>query len=274
MISSTVSILLPKENNIPFYESFVNQYSFIISVTFITHYIIGNKCNDEEILQIFQNMHGKLEDYNTLQIYMQGAGLCISAPQLDEHRGLLNEKVFNDLMKKKISSKDILLFFNNALEFTSIYALFELTIKRILQENNIISNKTFFREEEFVEKINEYLDSKSIKDKFYKELNNRISISNGNVLKMFFNYFTCIRHLYAHNGGMISPKWKQDFLSKKGILENNLPFSINNELVVDSLTKIKVNSNDYFYLPDIQANIFRNICVSIIEAIYVTYCTE
>lgn len=271
MQSCTISMLFPIEK-IPYYESFHLQYSLTTSSNFILYQLM-EKASEEEIFELFESYHGNLNDYNNVQILMMGAHMSMTCPQTLESRGLLLDKFFISMAKKETKPKEVLANFLNAKEFILIYAIFENVLKGEFLKLGILGEGKFMREKDLFQFLTDKLNTQDMMNDFLIYLSQRSPIKDFETLKTFWNFFTHIRHLYTHSGGMVTTKWAATYINLKKNLEekvhlfDNLFLKMRLYSAIDGFEpKIgqNFNANDHF------SNIFRNFIVYIMEALYLS----
>lgn len=271
MQSCTISMLFPMEK-IPYYESFHLQYSLATSSNFILFELM-EKASEEEVFKLFESYHGNLEDYKNAQMLMMGAHISMRCPQLNESRGLLLDKFFISMMKEKVKPKEVLANFLNAKEFILSYAIFENVLKGEFIRTGVLSEGKFMREKDLFDFLKNKLNSQELMSYFITYLSQRSPFKDFETLNTFWNFFTHIRHLYTHSGGMVTAKWAATYTSLKLNLEGKVHLFDNLILkqrlyrAIDGFSPEIgqiFNANDHF------SNIFRNFIVYIMEALYLS----
>ncbi|PMG96609.1 hypothetical protein BCU78_24885 [Vibrio lentus] len=271
MQSCTISMLFPIEK-IPYYESFHLQYSLATSSNFILFELM-EKASEEEVFELFESFHGNLDDYKRAQMLMMGAHMSMTCPQAKESRGLLLDKFFISMAKRKTKPKELLANFLNAKEFILIYAIFENVLKGEFLRLGILAEGKFMREKDLFKFLNDKLSKQDMMDDFVKCLSQRSPIKDFETLTTFWKFFTHIRHLYTHSGGMVTAKWIATYINLKTNLEDKV------YLFDDLFLKQRLNSaidgfepevGQIFNANDHFSNIFRNLIVYIMEALYLS----
>jgi hypothetical protein len=268
MHSCTVSMLLPTGKKVPFYESFLLQYSLVVSSNLIIFELIENS-TENQILDLFKKYHGQIDDHKDKNILLTAMMLESNAPQASELRGLLLDKFFLSMAVDKKTSKFILSSFINAKEFLLIYAVFEGVIKAELVKCGALAEGKYLREKDIVNGINSKLDEKT--NEFVEHLSTRSSLGKIEDVGCFWDFFTHFRHLYIHSGGYVTAKWLDQFTSKKEkiievIAKFECPISAVN--LIDVIEKLELSEGKMFYINDSFSNIFRNLVILIMESLY------
>ncbi len=268
MNSATISMLLPMGKKVQYYETFLLQYSLIISSNLIIYDLIG-KSTEKTIFELYENYHGQLKDYHFKDIYMTSMMLEDNSPQKNEQRGLMLDKLFLSMSIDKKSPKFILQSFINLKEFLLLYSIFEGVLKKEFIHSKVLPENKYLKEKEIID----YIEKKVFnnKDNFIKILAQRSPLGGFKDLKVFWNFFTHFRHLFFHAGGYVTLKWLQNFKTKKREIIN-IVNGFNCEIAADEIielfNELEIEEGKMFYVTDKFSNIFRNFIVRIMESLY------
>jgi len=261
-------MLLPTEKKIQFYESFLLQYSLVVSSNLIIFELIENS-TESQILALFEKYHGQIDDHKNKNTLLTAMMLESNAPQASELRGLLLDKFFVSIAVDKKTPKFILSSFINAKEFLLIYAIFEGVIKAELERCGVLAEGKYLREKDIVNYINSKLGTKV--SGFVEHLSTRSPIGKFEDIECFWDFFTHFRHLYVHSGGQVTTKWLDQFTSKKEkiiAVISKFECPISASLLIDSIEKLELSQGKMFYINDSFSNIFRNLVILIMESLY------
>lgn len=272
MQSCTVSTLLPNGKHVQYYESFVLQYSLIVSSNLIIYELI-NQSTEDQIFSLFEKYHGQMNDYDYKRRNLLSMMIESNAPQHQECRGLLLDKFFLSMSIDKKKPKEILLSFVNAKEFLLLYAVFEGVLKSEFEKTGVLKNGTFLREKDIPLLLIKKLNKNKNDGLFLGHLTKRSPLSTHEELAVFWDFFTHFRHLYAHSGGYVTIKWLEQYKSKREKLintVNNFDCAISGSLLTKSIENIEAFENKMFYIEDGFSNIFRNFIIYIMESLYLT----
>lgn len=263
----TLSIRLPIEKNIEFYEKFILQYSLIIVSMNCYEELIDEYVTEEKIMKYFDMFHGMFNDYEDKRDYIHYMSLDADFKQLHESRGLYLDRFYVDLQKKTYTPSKLLKYFNNINQFLLLYSTFEGILKNEYRMKEIINEGKFVRENQLICFSEKYVEKYNCKKKFLSEISERSLMENFDEISCLWNYFTNIRHLYVHSSGIVTEKWLQKIKSSynklEDLLERDIVWEIGKEL---SLEKVKVDTT--FYIEDNLLNFFRNYIVAFMESLY------
>lgn len=268
MHSATVSMLLPAEKTVPFYESFLLQYSLVVSSNLIIFELVSNS-TEEQIFRLFEEYHGQIDDHKKKNMLLTAMMIESNAPQTNEIRGLSLDKFFLSMAIDKKSAKFILSSFINTKEFLLIYAVFEGVVKAELMKSGILNNGKFLREKDIISNIALKLSEK--KELFEEHLSARSPLGKIEDIECFWDFFTHFRHLFIHSGGYVTQKWLDQLTQKKNNIINtieNFECPISAYFLIDSINELELINGKMFYIGDRFSNIFRNLVVLIMESMY------
>jgi len=272
-----ISMLLPldsQKQKIKFYEDFILQYSLIISSNLIIYNLV-EESNEEHLFELFTSYHTMFNEYIEINKILPILHLELQTPQQNEIRGLILDRFFIEMFNKKYSSKDLLKHFINFKEFVVLYSLFEGILKEEFIRCRLIDENKFLKEKDIIEYILKKYENISKIDLFEKILKDR-SIYNIGLLKLFWDLYTHFRHLFFHNAGKITSKWKNKFDNIKDklidILDKSNSNSILNLNIIEDIEYINsfIKINEYFFVSDKFSNMFRDFIINILEAMYLT----
>lgn len=270
--AAKISILLPMQGRVNFYNDFILQYSILISSNMIIYELVSES-NEDKIFDLFQSYHSMFNDYDYISNILPVIGIQMEVPQQEEIRGLILDKFFVEMMSKKYSPKQILFNYINLKEFVVLYALFEGILKEEFIRCGLIDENKYLREKDIIEYIKKKY--KYNLDKLNDILESR-SIYNLGSIESWWKFYTHFRHLIFHNGGKITRKWKNFYDNLKSNLIENLKSEKSNESfleiinILDNLEKIdnSINIDEYFFLSDEFTNMFRDFVINLMESMY------
>lgn len=275
MQSHTISMLLPIDKidkidkSVKTYESFLLQYSLIVSSNFIIYELI-EKSTEDEIFKLFEKYHGSIDDYGDKEALMLGMMLEDNSPQKNETRGLWLDKFFIAMAHDKKSPKFILSSFINAKEFLLLYAIFEGVLKDSFIRSGTLPEGKFLREKDVISLLRKSLSERD--EKFLEQLKIRSPLSNFEELECFWDFYTHFRHLYFHSGGYITKKWLANYkVKQEKLIKSIAGFNCKMSALqlAEEFEELEVIENKMFYVTDKFANIFRNYIVRIMESMYI-----
>jgi hypothetical protein len=268
MHSATVSMLLPTGKTVQYYESFLLQYSLVVSSNLIIFELVSNSTEDQ-ILSLFEKYHGQIDDHKEKNMLLTAMMIESNAPQANEIRGLSLDKFFLSMAIDEKSPKFILSSFINAKEFLLIYAVFEGVVKAELVKSGILNDGKFLREKDIVNNIALRLAEK--KGLFEEHLSARSPFGKIEDVDCFWDFFTHFRHLFIHSGGYATQKWLDQLTQKKKNIINTIKSfecQMSAKLLIDSIEELELFNGKMFYIGDRFLNIFRNLIVLIMESMY------
>lgn len=209
MLELTFTPLIPSPQAAPFYCNFYNQYSLIqINDTLlsqVTEILPVEK--REALIAALENFDS---DQDQAAIWRLGAGIMDPAQmrRRKEKRGLSLE-VVNILREEGV---DPLIWYMQVNEFLLMYAVCEQAIKEYLvsqspdytdkdlSEANLL--KTLFKSME--------VNSRAREKEFLRELSEATNevLNEKNRILALWDYYTMLRHAFAHAGGQVTDKLK------------------------------------------------------------------
>ena len=266
----TYSVILPVEETPQFYESFTLQYSLIITSNLLINELIENS-TEESVLESLTQYHGIIHDYKEKQIHLASLMLEYTPPQTEEIRGLALDKLFMSMGLENKTPKFILQSIQNTKELLLLHSVFEGVIKTEAQRVHIIPEGKYFREKDIPEVVKNMVRDKE--EYFLEILSSRCPLKTFADINDCWVFFTHLRHAHIHSGGYATPKWIDQFKTKKENLLtsiSNWGSSISSIQIYKIIEDLEAQPGKLLYTDNQLSNIFRNFIVNIMESLYLT----
>lgn len=271
VLFDTYDMIQPIPGSLKEYELFYNLYSQNIKNNILENqvfkelkYQLSNI--NTEIIQSLKKEEA-LHDVNLTLVGLEhNKGKRYEYPRgLSNSDSVLLNKYFNGDYDLYID------FTSNYQQVIIIYSLFETTIKAYLKSKYNFDSQ---RQKNLIEDL---LNNETDLAISYKNLTNS-ALSNDDINNLWL-YYTNIRNLYSHSGGIIG----SEFIDKMQKLQNGIQQINDNHFLIESsvansqgyeLFQLSQFVNqDLFKINEYNLRFFRNFLVNIWESIYITYNT-
>lgn len=211
---------------------------------------------EHTIDQIIENIFENREQM--IKILLSGMGLQ------QENSTKKDIDIDRDMLLKSTTSKnwfDLIKGLLNVWEFIFLYGAIESTFK------NILSKQGKVREEDLLG---------SVFDQF-ENLADNLGFEKSDIEKIWF-FYTELRNIYVHNHGLINNRIKSNLGGKLEDLKIAI-YSIHKEKILitdleDILKKDLIENSKFYFMRDIELNIFRNTMIHFIESLEVSHVTR
>lgn len=271
MIFQTISILLPLEGkiNVDFYNSFVSQYSVVIGSNFVLFEMV-EKLSEPDAHELLSKYHGQIPDYSRDVSLLSFMHIQFDPPQIREIRGLDQARFFLSVTNGETTAKSILKHFLNYKEFLLLYSIFEGTLKSEFSRVKILQQGEYLKEKDMLAKLKISLESQVKCGQFIEILSSRSCFIDFCDIECFWDFFTHLRHLYAHTGGYVTQQWLVKYHQKEKSLNEVIgKFESFHALkLYDELEKTRPVTGKMFYMTDFFSGMFRYFVVAVMESLY------
>lgn len=215
MYFETYEMIKPERNSLSEYEYFYSTYGQTVKMNLILNQML--KEIKERIplyfLEIMQNIETLNDELNVNL-------LLIGLQKNEGRRKDYLKSISNDdnILIDKFFSSDIELYidyYSNYQLVIMLYALFESTITSYINRKSNLQLQ--IRQKDLLTKLCKIIGGDAFVIKFKKSCNCAINLSE---MKTIWNYYTNIRNLYSHSGGIISKEFINKMNRYKDDLEN------------------------------------------------------
>ncbi len=204
---------------------------------------------EDTIDQIVENVFENNE--KMIEMYLLCMGL-----QLEDNTKKDIDIDRNTLLKSTTSKNwfDLIKGLLNVWEFIFLYGAIESAFKDILSKQGQV------REESLLGNVFEK----------FENLANNIGYEKSDIEKIWF-FYTELRNIYVHNHGFINNRIKSNLGGKLEGLKSAI-YSIHKETILitdleDILNKNLVENSKFYFMRDVELNIFRNTMIHFIESL-------
>lgn len=187
---------------------------------------------------------------------------CMGLSREDSNRRDVN--IDRDILLESTTSKnwyDLIKSLLNVWEFIFLYGAIETTFKRILLKEGSV------REEDLLGEIFDKFDG----------LSDHLDFKKVDIECIWF-FYTELRNVYVHNHGFITENIKSRLGGKLNNFKNAI-YTMHKETILitdleEVLKKNLVKKSKFYFMHDVELNIFRNIMVFFIECLEETYVKD
>lgn len=265
MIFETYSMIAPSNDKCKEYNDFYKFYGMNIKYNIIFNDMIHTFKSQLPYLSI--EIKDKIEQKN---IEIDKQLFCI---------GLEREKCERDKLRLSISNNDLQIrnqyfngeydkfinFLTDYYQVIQLYANFESTIKEFIFRKK--GNEYYIKQKELINELFNVVEKNDFINK-YKKLTGMSFIKDEFVT--LWNYYTNVRNLFSHSGGIIS----KEFISKMNRIRSdieNFEEKLVSQVRVISQKIFKIenlNENGLYIISEYELRVFRNLLVYIWETLY------
>lgn len=267
MLFETYDMIIPSENSIEEYKTFYELYGQNIKFNVISNQALKEIKHKIPLfsIEISQNSASKTNEINAVLYSMHLA-------KTDAGRDKYARSISSD-DKGFIESNcngDISLyidFITNYQQIIIVYSIFEGTTVEYLKRKNPAWDRIF--QKSIIDKILEIEGEEKFINKFNELSGEFLDADN---IKALWLYYTIIRNLYNHTGGIIN----NSFINEIKKVSENLNKTIN-EYFSESLMFLQMNDDVFqlneinscklFVISEINLRIFRNFLIYVWETI-------
>jgi hypothetical protein len=269
MIFETYEMITPKKCSMVEYEQFYYSYGQTVKMNLLVNQVL--KEIKEKIpvyfLEITENIEKKESE---IDAYLTAMGLR----RIDGERKQYRKSIGNDdrVFIRNYFNSDLaqyIDFYTNRQLIISLHAVFESSLTEYIQRKCRV--KARIRQGDLIEKLFSVIGVSVFLNKFIEI--HKLDISEDKFIKIW-KYYTSIRNLYAHTGGIISKYFKEDmngcssdlreFVKENLIMECSLYKIPNDDFF--QLSGIKVGG--LFRISEVNYRFFNHFIVYIWETIY------
>ena len=286
--SCFIDFLAPKDDNIPYYNSFLSQYTLITVTALVSQLnLIPEMYEDMSKETLDNDVDGMIKEFSkgaknkrdTYEMYCLAAHIAPGLQvQRNEKRVFLSEVFSKEAEKYNLSSREMVIRGLNSSAFLNYFFLIENTLKNIyLQKCNPPSN-FFVKGSEIIDVcLVKILNKINKKDKFSSTLLERskffIDIKS---LSNMWSILNFIRNKIAHSNGYYDEKSIRSFKRRLDTIikyyadEDDMILSIS--MLADNFEEYKtqIETKGYLIVDDVLENIIRNFSIFIMESLYIS----
>jgi transposase-like protein len=269
MVFETYEMITPKKDSILEYEQFYLSYGRTVKMNLLVNQMLKEIKQKLPIyfLEIMENIERKDRELDAQLLVI---GLQKNTGERDKLKKSIGNSDYEFIRKYFLDDLNSYIdFYTNQQLIIGLYAIFESTITEFIRRKKN-DYKSYPQEELLIELIS-LEGEQSFFGKFVEV--HAIDISSIEFYKIW-NYYTNIRNLYAHTGGIISKRFKdningfsshlKEFTKEKLMLECSLFNITDNDFF--QLSKIKVGN--LFQINEVNYRFFHHFIVYIWETIY------
>ena len=267
LIFETYSIITPNNENCKEYNDFYRFYGLNIKYNIIFNDMIHELKGRLPYLSIeIQDRIKKQYEKIDTKLYMMGIER-VKSPRDNFDLSISN----NDFeIRKQYFNNDYDRFINYITDFYQViqlYANFESTVKAFIFRKK--QSEFYIKQRELFENLFDVILEKNLINRFNKV--HGLNLDKNNIISLW-NYYTNIRNLYAHSGGILGKNFINDMTRIKddmSKLESKLAKKYSIILEKDIfLNTDNISEGNLYIISEYELRIFRNFIVYIWESIY------